>query len=174
MSHVCPWEPESLTFAYQELRAYSKYQKRQILYSYQLRKKYAYYSGDVKASPSRHLCLTSFMRAFLEQELRDVVSNLFHVPRTKRVMNFISLFFKSHPLMKAEGKTPKYNTANVTVCEAKKMLSKYMRVLFTLRMECRITRIGQMGCLTANQFFIHITFLSLLERGSRWFEINLY
>lgn len=44
--------------------------------------------------------------------------------------------------MKAEGTTPKYNTANVIVCEAKKILYKYMRVLFNLRMECTITRIG--------------------------------
>lgn len=76
--------------------------------------------------------------------------------------------------MKAEGVTPKYNTANVIVCEAKKISSKYMRVLFNLRLECRITRIGCAVQPLISSSQIPLFSISLLESGSRQVEINLY
>lgn len=45
----------------------------------------------------RQLCQKIFMRDFLEQELRDVVGSVFHVPETKRMMGFVRQCFSNIP-----------------------------------------------------------------------------
>lgn len=69
------------------------------------------------------------------------MGNVIHVPGIKRIMDFISQVFFLASLDESGRLTPKHNIVNVVMCEAKKILSQYMRVLYNLRMECGIIRI---------------------------------
>lgn len=69
------------------------------------------------------------------------MGNVFHVPGTEGMVGSLASVFLAS-LMKVGGVKPKYNTANVIMCEAKKILSQATKVLFKMRMECGITRIG--------------------------------